>query len=62
MGKRLTENAYAIEPGQSHLFEQKGDIRFVRCPYCKIRNILENVPTPPGQGKNKRFGRFDFEN
>lgn len=60
-GARLAENIQAIEPGQARLIEHKGDISFVRCPYCSARNILEDVETPPGQGQNKHFNRFDFE-
>ncbi len=60
-GARLGENIQAIEPGQAKLIEHKGGISFVRCPYCKARNIFEDVPTAPGQGQNKRFGKYDFE-
>lgn len=61
MGARQGEHFQAIEPGQSHLFEQKDGDSFVRCPACKARNILIDVPTPAGQGQNQKFGRFDFK-
>jgi hypothetical protein len=60
-GSRLGENIQAIEPGQGKLIEHKGGISFVRCPYCKARNIFEDVPTPAGQGQNKKLRRYDFE-
>jgi hypothetical protein len=59
-GARLGENIQTIEPGQPKLIEHSGNISFVRCPHCKAHNIFEDVPTPTGQGQNKKFGRYDF--
>ena len=61
LGARLNKSTQAIALGQSHLIEHEAGLSFVRCPYCEARNILEDTPTPPGGGRNKKFGRFDFD-
>ncbi|MEW6586532.1 MAG: hypothetical protein AB1442_13100 [Nitrospirota bacterium] len=61
MGNSPAEGVFPIAKGESSKLEQKGDITFVRCPYCGARNIKEHLPPSAGTAFPWHFGRFDFE-